>query len=293
MIYENKVIYSFNDNNPPIDSLEAGETLIIDVNDTFNNQLNKSKQVEIISFDKINPATGPFYVHQALPNTMLKVTILEINLDNRGVGAIVEGLGVLGGKVHNESVFHYDVSDRVAKIDGRKLSINPFLSIIGVSPKEKSYPCGIPHNHGGKIDCPHLKQGNSIYLPVYKKGGYLSLGGLKANQGFGQLAGTGIECSGEVKIKVDVTNKFFIDLPVVETEKNVIFIVSDSTLEVAIEKAANEVTKYFQEILSISFNEAYHYLSVIGSLEIFQLVNPNITVGISVPKELFVDLDIF
>lgn len=293
MLFENKVIYSFSENNSPIETIDVGETVIIEVNDTFNNQLSPLRKVEELNFEKLNPATGPFYVHQALPKTMLKVRIHEINLDNRGVGAIIKGLGVLGGKVQKNYVFEYEIKDNYILIGDKKIKSLPFISIIGVCPNESSYPCGVPHNHGGKLDCPHIREKNIIYLPVNKKGAYLSLGGIKASQGYGELGGTGVECSGEVKFTVDVTNKFYMNLPIVLTESNVIFLYSEKDFEVALERLSNEVACFLMEQLNISFNEAYHYLSIIGSLEIYQLVNPNITIGLSIPRYFISNTEIF
>lgn len=295
MFFENKVVYSFGVDNPPVETIEAGETIIIEVKDIFNNQMSKTNQIEEINFDKTNPVTGPFYIHQALPQTMLKVNILHISLDDKGIGVVVEGLGVLGSKVHKSEVYRYSINGENTKMGNLAISLNPFLSIIGVAPRSsiKNIACAIPQSHGGKIDCPHVTVGATVYLPIFNKGGYLALGGLKARQGLGQLAGSGIECSGEIKIKVDVINSFYLNMPIVKNSGMISFLYSDQSLELAIERATNEVTSFLMDSFKISFNEAFHLTSVIGNLEIFQLVNPNITVGISFPERLFSDLGYF
>ena len=292
MLFENKVVYSFADNSSPIESLEAGETIIVEVQDIFNNQLSKTNKIEEINFDKINPATGPFYIHQALPNTMLKVHILEINLDNKGIGVVVDGLGVLGTKVHRNEVYRYDLSGTTTMFEEIPINLRPFISTIGVAPINKT-PCGTPGNHGGKMDCPHATVGATLYLPVQKKGAYLALGGLKAQQGLGQLAGSGIECSGEIKVKVDVTNKFYLNMPIVKKEGFIRFLYSGKSLQTAIEQVTNEVATFIVENFNMSFNKAFHLVSILGDIEVYQLVNPNVTVGISLPKQIFDNYEIF
>ncbi len=293
MFYENKVVYNFSSNNPPVDSLEAGETLVIEVNDVFNGQLNRNNKIEEINYDKVNPVTGPFYIHQGIPNTMLQIDILNITLDDKGYGAIVNNLGPLGDKISKSEVFNYTLENTVAKAENFNLIMNPFVSIIGVASQVKGYPTGVPYNHGGKMDCPHLGMGASIYLPIQVKGAYLALGGIKGLQGFGQLAGTGIECSGEVKIKIDVSNKFFLNFPIIKKEKNIKFVFSDITFEKALERGTYETTKFLSQQLNLSFAKAYHLLSVIGNIEIYQLVNPHVSLGISMPSYIFEEKDFF
>ncbi len=104
-IIENKRIFSFDAKNECVAEVEDGETLIFRTHDCFDNQLSEAgSTIGSLSWDCINPATGPVYVKNALSGDVLKVEILEITLGKQGVMCALPDNGVLGSLVKEGSV---------------------------------------------------------------------------------------------------------------------------------------------------------------------------------------------
>lgn len=64
------------------------------------------------------------------------------------------------------------------------------------------------------------------------------------------------------------------------------FIASEKTVEKGAEKGMITAVEAIQAKQSLTFNDAYRLLSALCDIQISQLVNPLVTVRISVPKEL-------
>lgn len=97
IITSNNVIYKFSPKMQPIERIVPGETIIVETNDCFYQQIISEEQVlQEIDFDRINPATGPIYVEGADPGDLLQVKILSIDIKDKGIAAVIPGEGVLG-----------------------------------------------------------------------------------------------------------------------------------------------------------------------------------------------------
>ncbi|NLC97324.1 MAG: acetamidase, partial [Erysipelotrichaceae bacterium] len=104
-IIKDKMIFSFNNNNPYVEKVKDGETVIFETRDCFNNQLTSDdSSIGTLDWDCINPATGPVYVENATVNDTLKIEILKIELGNIGVMCALPDMGVLGSKIKEESI---------------------------------------------------------------------------------------------------------------------------------------------------------------------------------------------
>src|SRR5699024_3270035 len=97
---ETNIIYSFSKDHAPAMTVDAGETVVIETYDCFENQI-ESNDTELgsINWNQINPATGPIYVNGAQKGDLLKVTIEKIEIGHQGVLATGEGLGMLGDEL--------------------------------------------------------------------------------------------------------------------------------------------------------------------------------------------------
>ena len=118
---ENKRVFAFDSNNEPVAEVMDGETVIFRTHDCFDNQLSEEGTcIGALNWDRINPATGPVYVQNAMAGDVLKVEILEITLDQQGVMCALPDNGVLGSLVKEESVKRMLLLGRCACGDGRR-----------------------------------------------------------------------------------------------------------------------------------------------------------------------------
>lgn len=81
----------------------------------------------------------------------------------------------------------------------------PMIGIIGTEPEKDKLGSGRGNKHGGNLDLPCLKKGSTIIMPKFVDSPHLWFGDIHAKQGWGELAGVALECSGVIKFKLKKT----------------------------------------------------------------------------------------
>ena len=99
-IHTDTKIHRMSRDNPPVAYANSGDTVRFETLDCFGCQIRSESQLlGGLDWSNINPATGPLYIEGALPGDVLKVEILEIELDSQGVMVDSPGEGVTGAAV--------------------------------------------------------------------------------------------------------------------------------------------------------------------------------------------------
>lgn len=284
------VVYSFSAQHSPVAELAGGETLVVETADCFDGQIHETGQIlDAIDMNRINPATGPFYIPFAEPGDVLEIEILDIKVGQQGILVSKPGLGVLGHELSSQEVEILDLSaPSVTLAPGLTLPVQPMLGVIGVAPKEGEVGCGSPGPHGGNLDTQEICSGSKVFLPVFHPGALLALGDVHALMGDGEVSGAGIETSGEVKIRVSIRQDMQLDGPRVETDQGLYILCSASSLEEAIQRASLAGVEYLQAVHNLSFSRAYSLAGAACNLQISQVVNPLHTVKFFIPHSLMV-----
>ena len=287
-IIENNRIFAFDSKNEPVAEVMDGETIIFRTRDCFDNQLSEEGScIGALNWNRINPATGPVYVENAKAGDVLKVEILEITLDKQGVMCALPENGVLGSLVKEESVKRIQVEEgKVHFNDKLVFDVTPMIGVIGVAPENGSINCGTPGYHGGNMDNKRIKEGASLYFPVFHDGAFFSLGDVHAAMGDGEVMVSGVEISADVKVRLSVMKGIRIETPMLENEELCGVIYSHEEIEKAVFHAVRIMNERVQENLGISFNEAGMLLSAVGDLRFCQVVDPERTVMMCVPKKI-------
>jgi len=287
-IIENNRVFAFDGKNEPVAEVMDGETVLFRTHDCFDNQLSEEGScIGALNWDRINPATGPVYVQNAKVGDVLKVEILEITLDKQGVMCALPENGVLGSLVKEESVKRIQVEDgKVHFTDKLVFDVTPMIGVIGVAPENGSINCGTPGCHGGNMDNKRIKVGASLYFPVFHDGAIFSLGDVHAAMGDGEVMVSGVEISADVKARLSVIKGIHIETPMLENEELCGVIYSHEEIEKAIFHAVRIMNERVQENLGLSFNEAGMLLSAVGNLRFCQVVDPERTVMMCVPKKI-------
>ncbi|MTI49187.1 MAG: acetamidase [Firmicutes bacterium] len=281
-------VYSMSAKNKPALTVPMGSTVIFHTFDCFQNQIKNDKQeIENISWDNINPATGPLFIEEAKEGDILKVEIVNISIADQGVMAAIPQAGLLGDKVKKSEIKILPIIENKAIFnDNIQIPVNPMIGVIGVAPKSGEIPCGAPDSHGGNMDNAKIVAGTTLYFPVNIEGALLSMGDLHACMGDGEIMVTGVEISGSVKVRVDVIKERSIDNPAMEDKEFIYTIASDEDLLTAVKTATQEMHKIVMNKLEMSYNEAGMLLSAVGDIEICQVVDPKLTVRYKMPKSI-------
>lgn len=279
-------IFKFSRDNVPVLRIQSGETVEIETQDCFSNQLKYPEDnLEKIDWERINPASGPIYVEDALEGDVLKVIILDMVLADQGIMASGENLGVLGEFLRGIESRIIPVRDGMAIFDSRlSIPLSPMIGVIGVAPKGEGINCGTPGSHGGNMDNLMITKGAVLYFPVYTKGALFALGDLHAVMGDGEIGVTGVEAAGRVKVKLEVIKNLTIKNPVLENKDSFTTIASAAALDDAVRQSVIDMADILKTRIPLSLGEAAMLMSAAGHTQICQVVDPLKTARFVMPK---------
>ena len=262
---------------PPIDTVRPGESVEVETWSALTRVTN--------------PVTGPIEVEGAEPGDTLTVEILGIELPERGTTAIIPGFGSLEGWLSLLEARRKDCEIREGKIfyerdDGRMFEIvaDPFVGTIGVSPEFEAISSLSPGRHGGNMDCPDVRPGNTLMLPVFRPGALFKLGDVHAVQGDGEVCGVAVEVDAVVTLKLGLRKGWTIGWPRIESPEELMTVGSARPLEDAARQAFREMVGWMVSDHGWEKEDAYMFLSLAAGARIAQIVDPLYTVVAKLSK---------
>ena len=261
--------------------------IFFETNDCFNNQITDENYVlDALDWEHINPATGPVYIEGAEKGDVLKVEILDIELAEEGTMCCLPENGVLGGDITQSQVKKIPVKDGKAIFNQFRLPLNPMIGVIGVAPEGEPVACGTPGRHGGNMDNTKIAKGATLYLPVFRDGAYFGCGDVHACMGDGEIMVSGVEIPARISLRFTVVNGVSIDNPRLEDKDFIYTIASDADLEKAVYTATKDMCDILCKNLGYTLNEAGMLMSARANLQFCQVVDPERTVRMAVPKSI-------
>lgn len=279
------VVFAMDKDNQARTSIKDGETVIVQTLDCFSNTIkSESDLISEVDMSKVNPATGPIYVEESHPGDTLRITIRKIDLAPEGVIVAMPNFGLLGHKIEKESTAICQLKDDYVDFYGHQVPYRKMIGVIGTAPAKDPVNTGTPGYHGGNMDTIAITEGSVLFLPVQVPGALLALGDCHAAMGDGEIIGAGLEIPAEVTITVDVLRDFQLPLPLVETKDAWMTIASADTMEEAGRLATENMAEVIQRISDLDINQAAMLLSLAGDLRVSQVVNPQVTMRMVLPK---------
>jgi acetamidase/formamidase len=250
-----------------------------------------------------NPQTGPFYIEGAEPGDVLVVTFekIETNRATAYSGSLLAPYAVdpasLAARADREPrrvTWSIDKARGVARLDAQdiqpariELPLRPMLGCVGVAPARKeAIATSTPGSFGGNMDYAGLTAGVTVMLPVYEPGALLFIGDGHARQGEGEVAGTGLETSMDVELRVDLVKKKTIGWPRIETDTYIMVLGSARPLLQAFQHATSEMQRWLMADHGFSERGASTFMGQALEYEIANVVDPNFTVVAKVRKSL-------
>ena len=245
---------------------------------------------------------GPFYVEGATTNDMLVVKILRV-MPNTGLAA-ANVRGTFGGLSTDSRVrlLNDPIPDRrylweldTVRMVGRtalpesrmqsiEIDLKPMLGRVAVAPRGDEAFAGLwPGDFGGNMDAPEVREGTTVYLPIFHDGAYLYFGDGHARQGMGEVAGTGLETSMSVTLQIDVVKGKRIDWPRLEDAQYIMVAGSGRPLIDAFRLAHVELVEWLQEY-GFGKWDAYALLGQLAESTVANIVDPAYTVVAKFPK---------
>lgn len=287
-LHTDTVIFAMSKENKPVARTKSGDRVTFETLDCFSNTVkSESDVVSQIDMDHVNPATGPLFIEGALPGDTLKVTIHKITLEERGAVIASPGFGQFANEVTAEETVICQVARETVSYKGLTLPLRKMIGVIGTAPSGDAVNTGTPDDHGGNMDTTAITEGSILYLPVNTEGALLAMGDVHATMGDGEIMGSGLEIPAVIDVTVDVLKECSYPLPLVETEDKWITIGSRPSMEEATKLALDHMSQLIQDLSDLNFNQAGMLLSLAGDVVASQLVNPNVTMRVELPKAIF------
>ncbi len=272
--------------NVPAARAKSGDTVRFETLDCFGGQLKSEDELlGGLDWNNVNPATGPLFVEGAMPGDVLKVEILDIELGDHGVMVGAPGEGITGNVVCGEVTKILPVEDGIIKFNDKlSFPVSPMIGVIGTAPKGEGIDTGTPDSHGGNMDCTQIGAGTVLYLPVNTEGALLAMGDLHAKMGDGEVEVCGVEIAGVVTVKVTVLKDCKLPTPFLLGKEKAMTIFSAKTADEACVGATLAMHSFLMKELGMGDHEAAMLLSVTGDLRVCQVVDPEKTFRMEIPR---------
>ncbi len=247
---------------------------------------------------------GPFYIEGATTKDTLVVQILKVR-PNHDIAAsqVSGGFGGLAGEKtvrfladpipDRRYVWRLDRERMTGKttLPGSKMreieiELQPMLGRVAVAPRGEEAFAGLwPGDFGGNMDAPEVREGTTLYLPIFHDGAYVYFGDGHARQGEGEVAGTGLETSMDVELRFDLLKGKTIDWPRLEDENYIMVAGSARPLIDAFRLAHVELIEWLVEDYGFDRLDAYALLGQLAVSTVANIVDPAYTVLAKFPKK--------
>ena len=81
-----QVFYAFSADLEPKMSVAQNESFVLETCDCFANQLTSNDDtLDVLDWNRINPATGPVYIEGVKPGDIVKIDIKDIEITGKSV----------------------------------------------------------------------------------------------------------------------------------------------------------------------------------------------------------------
>jgi acetamidase/formamidase len=204
--------------------IEPGDEVAFECVDASGDQVRPGMMTaEFLAIDRtrIHALTGPVWVEGAEPGDVLEVNVLSTRHAGWGWSSVIEGLGFLKDRFHEQYIFHWLLDgESTSSLVPAVVPVRPFLGVMGVARADYgAFVTRPPGPFGGNLDVRELCAGSRLYLPVFNHGALFSCGDGHAAQGDGEVCINGIECPLDVTLRFELHKRQPLSGPIVEASE--------------------------------------------------------------------------
>jgi acetamidase/formamidase len=248
---------------------------------------------------------GPIAIEGAQPGDTLVIEILKVR-PNRDTAVSTQGgnFGALvpdsGTAFLNETfprgryVWRLDRAAMTGTVDlptsasGKAtIPLRPMLGRVAVAPEGSEAFGGLwPGEFGGNMDAADVREGTTVYLPVFHPGALFYFGDGHAAQGDAEVCGSGLETSMEVAFRFGLRKGKAIAWPRLEDAEHIMVAGSARPLSDALRIAFVELIDWLVADYGFSKPDAYQLVSQVAVVRVANMVDPIYTVVAKFPKRL-------
>lgn len=252
-----------------------------------------------------NPQTGPFYIEDAAPGDTIAVRFDKLR-PNRKMGrasAVIAPQVVdprFVTQIPSENVgaeWEVDLEDGTATLIKPETNLGhftlplcPMLGCFGVAPPSgQSISTATSSTHGGNMDYRGFVSEVTVYFPVFAPGALLFMGDGHAVQGDGEIVGTGVEISFDVRFTVQLLKHKKINWPRAENQDYIMTIGNARPLDQALQHATTEMIRWVQDDFGLDQYAAHILLGQCVEYDVGNVFDPAYTMVCKLKKQLLAD----
>ena len=248
-----------------------------------------------------NPQTGPFFIEGALPGDTLVVRLNKVRLNRDWA---VSGSSVMFDTLQPghlsrlewakefSSRWTLDREKGVAhlekptdKLKNFSVPLAPMAGCVGVAPPgDWSIRTVDSGRFGGNMDYNQIREGTTLYLPVFHPGALLFIGDGHAAQGDGELTGDALETSMDFDFTVDLIKGRQFGHPLAENSEYLISIGIGGSLPAALQMATSGMMRWLDHDYKLSPSESAIVMGFALKYDIVDLVGSQVSIAAKVPK---------
>ena len=250
-----------------------------------------------------NPLTGPFYVEGAMPGDTLVVHLkrVRINRDYALQASSIAGNALNPGYLRSEvkgdgipNTWKLDTATNTGILEkpgehlrDYKVPLMPMLGCVGVAPpRQQAIASSNLGPWGGNLDSQSVREGTTVYLPVFQPGALLYIGDTHAQQGDGELPGQAMETSMDVTFSVEVIEGKSLGQTWIETEDEVGVMGVGGSLDESLRVATTGMALWLTDRYRLSQGEIAAVLGTAMRYEIAEVVDPQINIVAKIRKDM-------
>jgi len=254
-----------------------------------------------------NPETGPFYIEGAMPGDTISVKFnrIRLNRDSAGSGGRITPDALNAGYIRDakyddkfSSQWKLDRENGLAMLakpsehlKNFRVKLQPMLGCVAVAPPDKqTFRAGWLGSWGGNMDYNGLREGVTVYLPVYQPGALLFVGDGHAAQGDGELTGDALETSMDVEFTVNVISGKESSGPRAENDEYIMAMGIAGSLPDALRQATTSLARWIERDYHLTPNETAIVLGTSIRYDIAEIVDPQVNIVAKVSKAALAQL---
>lgn len=259
-------------------SINSGDEVIFHTKDAHNGTVPEGEVGSNVVFPDLdlktaNPVTGPVFVKDAKAGDVLKITVLDIKLAEKGYVVARPNWGTIYNIVKENTARIVGIRNNILIFSEKiQIPIRPMIGALGVFPEHGIGYSALPGTYGGNIDQNDIKVGSVVYFPVFVDGAGFGLGDVHASMGDGELSSGAVDICAEIKVKIEVfKRKYDIKRPIIETENEIIVTGNAPEFHDAKKIVVREMINLLMYGLDISEIDAYLLITLVGDIRIGQV----------------------
>jgi len=166
-----------------------------------------------------------------------------------------------------------------------EVPLSPMLGRVAVAPEgEQAWDGMWPGNFGGNMDVSDVREGATVFLPIFHDGAYFYFGDGHALQGDGEVCGSGLETTMEVTFQFELVKGKKLAWPRIENDDFIMTVGSVRPLSDALRIAAVEMVEWLVADYKFEKWDAYQTVSQLAQMRVGNMVDPNYSVVVKIPK---------